>query len=333
MESFGAPEPGSTRRRISLLASVLVHAMLAWWVDPLPDPPPEDTVLEVAFVRMAPPGPDGGPPPSEAQDDAQPEPQPARPPPTPSPPASAVPPAPTGRRFAALDRGAQGTDTPNLRSDPTPRSFRDWQRNQRAGAAWAPSIPVGGGAADGQDLLTQRGRDRCEPPGPRRSPEVVYLLFDSSGSMSSVRQAQALSCAGQVAEAALEAGAEVVVANFARNVTFYPPSRRLFDIQAALRGGSDRTATVLPARQLQPFFDQRPGADADLVIVSDGWFETPRDVLIWYEYFLEMNTDNRGMMFTVGTPGAQVGVGPLRELGFDVYMYEQISRPGRSAER
>ncbi|HHO50245.1 MAG TPA: hypothetical protein ENK18_05065 [Deltaproteobacteria bacterium] len=180
-----------------------------------------------------------------------------------------------------------------------------------------------GGTAEGVDGLTRAGRSRCEPP-PHRRPELLYLLFDSSGSMNELRQAQALSCAQQYARAVLATGAPVVVVNFALDSTFSPPTHDMLDVQIALRAASDNRATVLPTRGLQSFFD--PSIAADLVIVSDGIFRTTPDVLIWYSYFLELNPDNRGTMYTVGSPGHREAVGRLRDIGFDVYMYEQLHR-------
>ena len=165
----------------------------------------------------------------------------------------------------------------------------------------------------------------ADPPQGRQ-PDRVYLLFDTSGSMSTMLRSQALACAHQYASGALASGAEVVVGNFALGSTFSDPTRDLMDVEIALRGASDGRSTVLPTRELQPFLDQDPGAVADLVIISDGWFQTDRQVVVWYRYFLDLNPNNRGTMFTVGTPGHRAGTGPLRSLGFDVYMYEQIHR-------
>lgn len=304
-----------TPRQVSVLVALALHALFLWYA-PVPRAPEPERLIELALVqRGSGPGdapvlaPEVGPP--EAP----------QPPAAATPTARPAPQAPEGTLFPALAKSQQGA-VPRVRA-----SAASLRAAQLKHAARSTAPPVVGGDG-GRDLATSRGRERCEPTAGRRPPQVVYLLFDSSGSMDQVRQAQALSCAHQYARFSIEAGAQILVANFARDVTFFPPTRTLFDVEAALRGTSDKRATILPSRELGRFFDQAADAAADLVIVSDGWFETPKDVLIWYSYFLELNPDNRGLMFTVGSPGHRAATGPLRGIGFSVLEYQPM-RAGR----
>ena len=41
----------------------------------------------------------------------------------------------------------------------------------------------------------------------------------------------------------------------------------------------------------------------------------------WYSYFLEMSPDNRGYMYTLGTPGPASVTAALRGIGFEVFVY------------
>ena len=140
--------------------------------------------------------------------------------------------------------------------------------------------------------MGREGRHRCTPPRERRV-DVVFLLFDTSGSMTDARRAQALACAHQYAAQALDGNAAVVVASFANGVHISEPARQMLDVEIALRHVTDPTQTWLPTSQLQPLFDRFEDAAADLVIISDGWFITNGDALNWYQYFLELNPDNR----------------------------------------
>lgn len=326
---FERPEDRARRHRASVLASVALHGLLLWLLDTVELPQPEEEeVIQIALVARGTPGeaaglvtapePPSTPPPSEPQPSPQP---PTR---SPRPQAPIAPPAPRGQRLAAVQPHPPSPPVPRS-APPAPLSFREWQR--RRASPFLPlrtgSAAAVGGTAEGLDALTRTGRSRCEPP-PHRELGLLYLLFDSSGSMNELRQAQALSCAQQYARAALAAGAQVVVVNFALSSTFSPPTRDMLDVQIALRAASDNRATILPTRDLQAFFDA--SVAADLVIVSDGMFRTTPDVLVWYSYFLELNPDNRGTMYTVGAPGHREAVGRLRNIGFDVYMYEQIQR-------
>lgn len=322
--SFETPADRSRRRReISFVASVLAHAAVLLAIDAWPEAPPEPRKLEVELVRLGDPDREPGPPaapetPDEVQAAAAEKPRPR----------------PRQRRTAprvapdgVLPPAPEPGPTVAPEAPPEPQSFAAFQRGRTS--KYLPSgtpLGTGGGRADGNGSLDVRGRDRCEPPPDRRF-EVLYLLYDSSGSMSEIRRAQALSCAHQYARAAVEAGAEVVVGNFARGTTFVGPTRSMFDIEAALRSTSDSSATMLPSRELQPFLDRAPDADAELVIISDGMFPSAPDVLVWYRYYFEMNRENRAAMYTVGTPGYRPSVQALRSIGFDVFMYEQIRRP------
>ena len=305
-----------------MVGSLVAHALLLLLFSLVPARQAPERIMELSLVQQGDPTKDGGQPPT-----AEPPPKPSPPEPQPPTPRPTPPVAPDGQLAAAE---AVPPRPPAPRSEPTPPqpdaplSFRDWQRQNRS--AFLPSRaiqPDGGGQPDGRDYITQRGRDRCEPPAGRPA-QVVYLLFDSSGSMNSASRAQALSCANQYARSVLASGALVVVGNFARGVSFSGPTRDILDIEIALRAASDPRYTNLPARELQPVLAQSSGRVADLVIISDGWFATPREVLVWYRYFLELGAENRGIMYTVGTPGRRQAVAQLRSLGFDVYEYQPI---------
>lgn len=294
------------RRWASLGASVALHLVglvfgaLAW---PERVEEPEVEVVELALV-------------AKGRSDATTPPAPKGPvtPPAPSRPASPKRPAPE----------APTGELPTRKPEPSPpESFAAWQERRRS-RYLPPRAPYAAGRIDGRDPIHRPGRRNCDPPA-ARSASRVYLLFDSSGSMTGLGRSQALRCAQQYASGALANGAEVVVANFARDVTFSKPTREMLDVQIALRAITDPTATRLPARELQRFFQQVPNAPADLVIISDGWFLTEQDVLIWYQFFLELHPENRGVMYTVGNRGARDAVSQLRGLGFDVHAYEPTS--------
>ena len=305
------------RLRASYVLALLAHGGLFLVGDPRQVPErPKDERIELALVSSAPPaevdGAEAAPPPS---------PQPT-PPPTPQVAAvKPVPVAPTGW----LPPPTPVPTTPNPRPQPTqpapPTSFREWQRQQRNYLPSQRVVP--GGGQGGGDMISRQGRDRCEPMYPLPV-DVVYLLFDASGSLSEAMTAQALSCAQQAAQAALRQGAVIVVGTFARDVQLSQPTTRYSDVQVALRSLTDRTATVLPARELQQYVDRAPGARSELVIVSDGWIPNTDEVLNWYRYFLEINPDNRGTMYTVGQSGHREAVDALRSIGFDVFQYDQI---------
>lgn len=305
------------RLRASYVLALLAHGGLFLVGDPRQVPErPKDERIELALVSSAPPaevdGAEAAPPPS---------PQPT-PPPTPQVAAvKPVPVAPTGW----LPPPTPVPTTPNPRPQPTqpapPTSFREWQQQQRNYLPSQRVVP--GGGQGGSDMISRQGRDRCEPMYPLPV-DVVYLLFDASGSLSEAMTAQALSCAQQAAQAALRQGAVIVVGTFARDVQLSQPTTRYSDVQVALRSLTDRTATVLPARELQQYVDRAPGARSELVIVSDGWIPNTDEVLNWYRYFLELNPDNRGTMYTVGQSGHREAVDALRSIGFDVFQYDQI---------
>jgi hypothetical protein len=319
-----ATDGAGRAKAMGLGLSLALHAVLFVLPHELPEPEPEERVLDVAFVPRGDPTKPIGPPrgvptPSpEVAVRAQPRRLPVLPAPT-------TPPAPTGDR--PLPSPVPAPPSPA----PAPLSFRDFERSQRSSFLPRGALDgTGGGALDGgSEALVSRGRDRCQPRPGRRF-EVLYLLFDSSGSMSSTGRAQALACANQYVRAAIGSQASIVVANFARDVRFTGPTTSSFDVEAALREPTDGRATILPSRELQPFLDAAPGAISELVIVSDGMFLTTPEILIWYQYFLELHDENRGTMYTVGTPGYRPSVAELRGIGFDVFVYEQIRR---TAER
>lgn len=211
--------------------------------------------------------------------------------------------------------------------EPAAPTFRDWQRRHRAafaavGRAFAEGGPSAG-RAEGADLLSKAGHARCEPSPDRRF-SVLYLLFDSSGSMSDVRRAQALSCAHTYAKVAIEQGSAVVVANFARDTRVTGPTCSMLDVEVALRATGDGTATILPTAQLGPLFDADPSAVSELVIVSDGLFEVDGRAGAWYRYFLEVNPENRARMYAVRAPGQGDALTHLRAAGVDVTLDEHL---------
>jgi len=292
------------RRWASLGASVVLHLCglllgAVTWPDPPERPPPE--VVELALVAKGSKDVESAPPSSAPKRDT-----PRRPAPSPTP----APPAPSGE---------VAPDDPVEEPSP-PQSFAEWQKERRS--RYMPAkADYEAGRIDGRAAIHRPGRRSCDPPEARGA-ERVYLLFDSSGSMTGLGRMQALQCAQQYASGALSNGAEVVVANFARDVKFSEPTRDMLDVQIALRALTDPTQTRLPSRELQRFFQQVPDAPADLVIISDGWFMTEREVLIWYRFFLDLHPENRGVMYTVGNRGAREAVTQLRGLGFDVHAYE-----------
>jgi hypothetical protein len=307
------------RHLVAWLVSLLVHGVLlgifTLWPDPLPPP----RVIELALVRPGDGDEEGVPPPTEADPELI--------APTPAVPRTPTPPAPVPAPTLPPSPEPSATPLPQPPQPPQPEprmSFRDWQRS-RASAFLPTAEPIGEGGAHGNDLAQHRGRDRCVPATHRRF-DVLFLLFDASGSMTDMGRAQALSCAHQYAQAALNQGAHVIVGTFARTTLWAPPTRQLMDVEAALRASIDARHTVLPTREFGALVDQTPGAVAELVVVSDGWFVADDEVLIWYRYFLEANPENRATMYTVGAPGHRDAVRRLQGIGFDVFVYEQIRR-------
>jgi hypothetical protein len=306
------------RHLAAWLGSLLIHAVLLGLFALWPDPPPPPRILELALIRPDEGDEEGVPPPTEA------EPEPS--PPTQSPVPPTQRPTPRPQPQPTLPPSPEPSPTPLPQPQPAPpqTSFRDWRRSQ-ASAFLPTAEPIGQGGAHGSDLAQDQGRDRCVP-APHRRFDVLFLLFDASGSMTGMGRAQALSCAQQYAQAALDQGAHVIVGTFALDTIWAPPTRRLMDIQAALRAAIDARHTALPTREFGALVDQAPGAVAELVVVSDGWFVADTEVLIWYRYFLEANGENRATMYTVGAPGHREAVRRLRSIGFDVFVYEQIRR-------
>ncbi|MEZ4320562.1 MAG: hypothetical protein R3F61_23980 [Myxococcota bacterium] len=320
----GGPRPLA----VAIVLSLVLHALGAVLIGRIPVPKNPPRVLEVSFVSQgAEPGKQEATPPSEPQP-AQP-PQPVQtaavstPRPSVSPPSPVSPsPAPTlpEVRFPALQQAARNPVRPS--DVQAPPSFAAWQESRKS--SFLPNrIPDGGGDPDGVASVDSRGKDRCVPDD-LRAVDRLYLLFDSSGSMSSQLRAQALSCAQQYAEAAIDKGAVVVVGNFAAGAQFFPPTRNMTDVALAIRADVDARATVLPSMELNPFFDQDPNATSDLVILSDGYIPNARAALPWYRYFLELNPENRGYLYTLGTPGQPDVVDMLERIGFDVYVYRVL---------
>ena len=40
-----------------------------------------------------------------------------------------------------------------------------------------------------------------------------------------------------------------------------------------------------------------------------------------YRYFLELNPENRGYLYTLGVPGHPAVTSAMRDIGFDIYVY------------
>jgi len=291
--------------RIPFVLSALTHLLLLWVQPPVTEKREEVRVMELALVQR---GDGPGKEPAEAAVE-----QSTPPPPRPRS-STPVPPAPTA------DRPLEPTPTPQPQM---PTSFGEWSRNQRAAVPLLANQRNFSGGSRGSDVAGSKGKKRCVPFHQRRV-DVVYLLFDSSGSMSQARHSQALGCAHQYAKAAMEHGAWVIVGNFAAYTDFYPPTRNMTDVEIALRGASDARATVLPTTRLTQLFDHNPHAVADMVIVSDGYILNYGELLPSYRYFLEINKENRGYMYTVGSPGHPAVTQALQEIGFDVFIYRLL---------
>ena len=315
----------------ALLLSLGMHAIGAVVLSRLHHPRPEpepDRVLQVAFISR---GSEDG-----HQEAAAPEPA-AAPMPTPQPSprrAPTVSPAPVAtqpqpsevappERFPALVAAAQIRPSQPVDLLAPPDSFEAWEQRRTDRAIPAHLHHRGGGSLDGVASIDSEGVDRCEP-AEGRVVERLYLLFDSSGSMSSQLRNQALSCAQQYARAVIDAGGEVVVGNFARSSSFAPATRNPTEVAFALRADNDARATLLPSADLNPFFNEAPDSRADLMILSDGMIPNYRSVLPWYRYFLEINPENRGYLYTLGTRGPPEVTSALRKIGFEIYVYRTL---------
>ncbi len=305
---------GDGRLPTSYAASVLVLLLagaLLWWWGPLREPPEEEKRISIELVAQG-----QGPRPHAAmamQEPSTPPPQPAAVKPRPK-----APPAPRGTVPLPEPPKPQAVPMPSPSTpvrEPT-MSFRDYQAAQMDGV---PRPQAGG--RGGTDLATSKGKDRCEPA---RGADLVLLLYDASGSMSDTRRAQGIHCARQYAMSAIAGGAQVVVGSFGLTSAFSRPTRDPRDIDVALRAHVDGRGTVLPTRELFPWIDQAEGKVMDLVIVSDGFIPPSREVVDAYRYFLDMNPQNRGVMYTVGAPGMHAIETELRDLGFDVFIYQQL---------
>ena len=60
------------------------------------------------------------------------------------------------------------------------------------------------------------------------------------------------------------------------------------------------------------------------MILSDGMIPNYRSVLPWYRYFLEINPENRGYLYTLGTRGPPEVTSALRKIGFEIYVYRTL---------
>ncbi len=312
--------PEASRWWATGLASLLLHSAGLYGMSltnlSLPPKEEEPKVLQIALVqRGADPSKPAAEPPAapEAEPEPTPKPQPqvaeVRPQPAPPQPVVTPPPMPLPVAPAPSPFSSR------------PKSFADF-RQRRMSSFVSGKIPDPGGTPDG-DRSSNRGTDKCVP-APGRKLDRLYLLYDSSGSMSGSLRGQALRCAQQYAKEAIDGGATVVVGNFARHASFIPPTTNMSDVSFALREDNDYRATVLPSTELYQFFDSSPDLRSDLVILSDGYIPNYRETLSSYRYFFDLNSDNRAYLYTLGTPGHPEVTAALRKLGFEIYIYRVI---------
>jgi hypothetical protein len=313
--------------RWAMVISIVLHGLGVAYVKIEPSqPPPPDKVVELTFLSRAAEAdvPDealGGNNAAEAVQ-TPPAPPPSSPT-TPNPRTSpSAPQAPRSDFEPSLPEPAPTTAP----SSSSPRmSFRDWQasRNRGLPGLQPRSLSTQQRGDGGRDLTNSRGTKQCTPRG-QRVPEVVFVLIDSSGSMDKERQDQAISCAQQYAQAALDLGAMVGVGNFADQASFTKPTRDLMEIGAALRSRANGQGTLLPSTQLGGLIDRHVGQRADLVIVSDGYLPNYREAMPWYSYFLKLGEDNRGYLYTVGYDPPREVSDAFVTIGFGVYVYRWL---------
>jgi hypothetical protein len=327
-----------------MLVSMVVHSLVVTFVEiEKPQPPPKDEPVELTLLAEPVPGEEGG---GDVDATVAPEPA-ASPPPTPSKKKAQervrkAPEVPQLAKLADMALADASPDaevvetpaeqpvppTPPTEAQPntTPRmSFSSWMAEQSKGipglGAHAPRLEHGGGV--GRDRVRSRGTKQCVPTADRM-PEIVYLLIDSSGSMTADWRAQAISCAHQYARAAMAHGAKVAVGNFADRATFTEPTDDMTELGAALRLRSNGQGTTLPAAQLGPLFDSYVSLPADLVVLSDGALPNYREAMPWYQYFLDINSNNRGYLYTVGFEGPREVTAAFESWGFEVFVYRII---------
>lgn len=306
--------------------SLALHGIGAYGLTTLPDRPlpKEPETLRIQLISQGEPAEDDQ---TSAPDVAKAAPETTKPveaPPTPAPPTPKPTPAPTPAPpaetvAAPSPLGTLPMQRPTRPTAPSPpTSFAQFR--QRRMSSFVPNTFQTFGGHRGTDRSHNNDRDRCEP-FPHRRLQRLYLLYDTSGSMVGQLEDQALRCAHQYASAALEQGADVVVGNFAGYTTLFPPTRDRTTIGAALRDDNDHTATVLPSTELYRYFDQDPTMVSDLVILSDGYIPNIDGVAASYSYFLDLNADNRGYLYTLGAKAHPQVTDQMQDLGFDVYVY------------
>lgn len=314
--------------RSATLLSLMLHGLVLYTYpdrEPPPEPLPPDPVMALTLLaEPTPGGPEGSAEASVAPmstEISKPDPRPPsrkRAPTPPKPPE--VPPAPADPAVAEPQPRATSQGAP-----PPAPSFRSWQAQRTRGLpGFGSRTPTPRGlGGQGRDRARSRGTKRCTPHVDR-IPEVVYLLIDSSGSMDSGWGALAVSCAQQYARAAMAGGALVGVGNFAERATFTRPTRDMVDVNVALRTNNNGQGTQLPARQLGPLFQAHEHLRGDLVLLSDGYLPNYRDAMPWYLYFLDMNAQNRGYLYSIGSAAPQQVTAAFENSGFQVFTYLPI---------
>lgn len=314
----------------ALAVSVVLHLLLLWSLPDKPVPPPKDKVIEVTFLAEPRAGDkSAGPDADVGAPQKKPPPAPPQPRPKPKPAKISKPkakPVPAAPKAVPTDEPAPApSEAAEPATEEMPKSFAAWQASQKKGlpglGKQRPAIV--GLEGRGEDLARSRGTKRCGPRG-SRLPDVLYLLIDSSGSMTPEWQSQALTCAHQYARKVVEAGGLVSVGNFAERTTFTRPSQDFTDIASMLRLRTNGHQTRLPGKELGPLLDAHANLEADLVVLSDGYLPNTREAMTWYRYFLKVNPENRGYLYTIGLAAPREVTDAFSMAGFDVLVYRLL---------
>jgi hypothetical protein len=291
---------------------------LTFLADPIPGAPSEGDEVDVGAQQQQQPQPTKVAQRTPTPRTVQPPKRPVRPTQSQQPDATKFP----ERRDNAV---APSVQQPESATPPNQTSFAAWQaakRKRLPGLSKQMSSMVGLGG-EGRDFVRARGTEKCTPRS-GRTPDLVYLLMDSSGSMNEAWRSQALTCAHQYVEAALASGALVSIGNFADRTTFTKPSRDPVAIGAMLRSRDNGRGTLLPSRQLGPLLDTYASLEADMVVLSDGGLVNYADVMHWYRYFLDLHEGNRGYLYTVGYEAPGEVTRAFEMSGFEIFVYRLL---------